>query len=587
MKVLIYGGRGWIGQQFIKVLKDKNVDFEVGKNKTDYITEIKDVTPTHVVSFIGRTHGEGFSTIDYLEQPGKLKENINDNLFSPIMIAEACRGMGVHVTYMGTGCIFTGDETTAFTEDSHPNFYGSSYSTVKGFTDRLMRNYDNVLNLRIRMPITDQKHPRNFITKITTYEKICSIPNSMSVLPLLLPYVVEMMDKNTTGTLNFTNPGVISHNEILEMYKEFVDSKFEWKNFSQEEQRQILLSERSNNHLDTTRLETLFPAVPSIHEAVKWCLERYNIGKNVLVTGGCGFIGSHFINSFDEYDTLVNIDALYYCSREDAVDPNKPNYTFVKNDLSSCDFLIKLLKKYSITHVVHFAAQSHVQNSFQESLQYTRDNVVGTHNLLEACRNYGSLKTFLHISTDEVYGDKSVDTMKTEQSIMCPTNPYSATKAGAELIVQSYIHSFNMPIMIARMNNVYGPHQHKEKVIPRFIDQLLNGEKITIHGDGSSTRDFMYVSDTVSALKIILERGEHGEIYNVGCDPDNDITILELAKKLIKITKNTEDFDDYLEFVPDRPYNDKRYYISNEKLKSLGWTQCVKFNDVIKDNILF
>ena len=581
MKVLIYGGRGWIGQQFVKILKDNTIDFEVGKNKTDYITEIKDVTPTHVVSFIGRTHGEGVSTIDYLEQPGKLNVNINDNLFSPIMIAEACRGLGVHFTYMGTGCIFTGDETTSFTEDSRPNFYGSSYSTVKGFTDRLMKNYDNVLNLRIRMPITDQKHPRNFITKITCYDQICSIPNSMSVLPLLLPYIVEMMNKNITGTLNFTNPGVISHNEILEMYKELVDPTFEWKNFSQEEQRQILLSERSNNHLDTTRLETLFPEVPSIRDAVKWCLERYKIGKNVLVTGGCGFIGSHFINSFDEYDTLVNLDALYYCSREDAVDPNKPNYTFVSNDLSSCDFLIKLLKKHSITDVVHFAAQSHVQNSFQEPLQYTMDNVVGTHNLLEACRNYRSIKTFLHISTDEVYGDNSANIMKTEQSIMCPTNPYSATKAGAELIVQSYINSFNMPIIIARMNNVYGPHQHKEKVIPRFIDQLTNGEKITIHGDGSATRDFMHVSDTVSALKIILDRGEHGEIYNVGCDPGNDITILELAKKLIKITKNTEDFDDYLEFVLDRPYNDKRYYISNEKLKNLGWTQCMNFNNYI------
>jgi dTDP-D-glucose 4,6-dehydratase len=137
------------------------------------------------------------------------------------------------------------------------------------------------------------------------------------------------------------------------------------------------------------------------------------------------------------------------------------------------------------------------------------------------------------------------------------------------------------------MNNVYGPYQHKEKVIPRFKDQLLNGEKITIHGDGSATRDFMYVSDTVSALRIILDRGKSGEIYNVGCDPGNDITILELAKKLIKIIKNTENFDEYLEFVPDRPYNDKRYYISNKKLKSLGWVQCMSFDDAIKHAILF
>jgi dTDP-glucose 4,6-dehydratase/UDP-glucose 4,6-dehydratase len=139
-----------------------------------------------------------------------------------------------------------------------------------------------------------------------------------------------------------------------------------------------------------------------------------------------------------------------------------------------------------------------------------------------------------------------------------------------------------MPIVIARMNNVYGPHQHKEKVIPRFIDQLKNGKKLTIQGDGSATRDFMYVDDTVKALRVILDEGVNGDIYNVGCDHGNDITILDLAKTLIKIIKNTDNFDDYLEFVEDRPYNDKRYYISNDKLKELGWTQTVTLSDGLK-----
>lgn len=572
MKILIYG-KGWIGNQFAKICND----YVFGEYKDNYEEEIERVNPTHVISCIGRTHGENFTTIDYLEQPGKLNENIRDNLYSPLILSEICRRKNIHFTYLGTGCIFKyEDGISEFSEDDKPNFFGSSYSIVKGYTDQLMG--DHVLNLRIRMPITELRHPRNFITKITTYEKICSVPNSMTVLPILLPYVLKLMNMKHTGTLNLTNPGVISHNEILEMYKDLVDPTFTWKNFTEEEQRQILLSDRSNNKLCTKKLEKIFPEIPHIHEAVRWCLERYTVGKNVLVTGGNGFIGSHFINNYSDYNTLVNLDAMYYCSRKDAVVPGKINYTFVKNDLSSCDFLINLLRKHSITHVVHFAAQSHVQNSFQESLQYTKDNIVGTHNLLEACRIYGSIKNFLHISTDEVYGDTLHTVMKDEQSIMCPTNPYSATKAAAELIVQAYRHSFKMPIMIARMNNVYGPNQHEEKVIPRFTSQLRNNKKITIHGDGSSTRDFMHVTDTVNALKIILEKGDQGEIYNVGCDPGNDITILDLAKKLIKSIKNTENFDDYLEFVPDRPYNDKRYYISNEKLKNLGWTQTIKFH---------
>lgn len=185
---------------------------------------------------------------------------------------------------MGTGCIFKYDEMhpfgveeNGFTEYSQPNFFGSSYSIVKGFTDRLIKSYDNVLNLRIRMPITGNKNGRNFITKITTYEKICSVPNSMTVLPVLLPLVLDMMTNKTVGTINLTNPGLVSHNEILEMYRELVDPNFTWNNFSQEEQRKILAADRSNNYLDTTRLETLFPNVMHIKEAVRLCLREYII----------------------------------------------------------------------------------------------------------------------------------------------------------------------------------------------------------------------------------------------------------------------------------------------------------------------
>jgi nucleoside-diphosphate-sugar epimerase len=238
----------------------------------DITNEIEYINPTHVISFIGRTHGEGYSTIDYLEQKGKLVENIRDNLFSPFVLAQICCSKNIHYTYLGTGCIFNYSDNKLFTENDKPNFYGSSYSVVKGFTDMMMHMYPNVLNLRIRMPITNINNPRNFITKITNYSKICSIPNSMTVLPELLPYVLDMMENNIGGTINLTNPGVISHNEILEMYKELVDPDFEWENFTIEEQRSILKSDRSNNHLDTTKLCQYYPQINNIHNAVRNCL---------------------------------------------------------------------------------------------------------------------------------------------------------------------------------------------------------------------------------------------------------------------------------------------------------------------------
>jgi dTDP-4-dehydrorhamnose reductase len=291
MKVLVYGSNGWIGQQFIDLLTHHNIDFIKGISRVNNLEEVKqeliNASPTHVISFIGRTHGtiddKIYTTIDYLEEKGKLYENIRDNLYSPFMLSVICKEMNIHYTYLGTGCIFKYDEyhlceeNNGFSEKSEPNFFGSAYSIVKGFTDKIMRELfqQNTLNLRIRMPITDNRNSRNFITKITTYEKICSIPNSMTVLPELLPKVIEMMKQNITGTINLTNPGLISHNEILEMYKEIVDPTFVWTNFTEEEQKQVINSERSNNYLDTSKLEYLFPDVMSIKDAVRHCLNQY------------------------------------------------------------------------------------------------------------------------------------------------------------------------------------------------------------------------------------------------------------------------------------------------------------------------
>ena len=615
MNILVFGSNGWIGKQFIQLLSDKNINFTLGKsrvNSIDNVTnELDSINPTHVVSFIGRTHGKingkVFTTIDYLEEEGKLVENIRDNLFSPIILADLCCKRKIHYTYLGTGCIFKfdqlhpfGEEKNGFDESSLPNFFGSSYSIVKGFTDQLMSLYnEHVLNLRIRMPITDEKNPRNFITKIVNYEKICSVPNSMSVLTELLPYVIDMMQNKITGNLNLTNPGLISHNDILTMYKEIVDPFFTWKNFSIEEQRKILSADRSNNFLDTTKLQEMYPNIKNIKDSIKECLIKYkenldieNINKrneiNLLITGGCGFIGSNFINNYfpkQKINSLINIDALYYCANEENIIENirlDNKYKFIKCNLCNSEFLDKILNTNEITHIIHFAAQSHVQNSFEDSIKFTHDNIVGTHTLLECCRKYGKIQKFIHVSTDEVYGESLNETNekhKTEQSILCPTNPYAATKAGAELIAQSYAHSYKMPIIITRGNNVYGPNQYPEKLIPLFIKLLKENKKVTIQGNGTSMRAFLHAYDTANAFECILEKGEIGEIYNIGCDANMEYTVMEVAKILIKMVKNTDDFEDWIEYIEDRPYNDQRYYISNQKIKDLGWEIKIKFEE--------
>lgn len=291
MKVLVYGANGWIGNQVCLILSKTDIDYVKGQaraeNTDELEKEIEEIKPTHVMSFIGRTYGKigdcEYTTIDYLEQKGKIKENVRDNLYSPIVLAILSSKYNFHYTYMGTGCIFEYDElthpfgieTNGFNEDSVPNFFGSSYSVVKGYTDRLMHLFPNVLNIRIRMPITSDLNSRNFITKITTYKKICSVPNSMTVLPELLPLMIDMaLDKKITGTINLTNPGLISHNDILEMYKEIVDTSFVWENFTIEEQAEILAAGRSNNYLDTTRLEELYPNVLNIKDSVRKCLEE-------------------------------------------------------------------------------------------------------------------------------------------------------------------------------------------------------------------------------------------------------------------------------------------------------------------------
>jgi UDP-glucose 4,6-dehydratase len=321
----------------------------------------------------------------------------------------------------------------------------------------------------------------------------------------------------------------------------------------------------------------------------KMSISENTVYSSILVTGGAGFIGSNFLNYMVRkypHTRFINFDKLDYCARVGNIDQDvakSTNYAFVQGDLLDEYLILKILNIEKVDAVVHFAAQSHVDNSFGNSIDFTLNNVLGTHKLLEACRIYGLIKRFIHISTDEVYGEIATGESH-EHSILDPTNPYAASKAAAEFIVKSYHHSFKLPVIITRGNNVYGPRQYPEKVIPRFITLLNNNQKCTIQGNGDNIRNFIFVDDTVRAVETILHKGEIAQIYNIGGTEEK--TVLEIAKLLIerlvpkaKQQMDTEGWKEHIEFIADRKFNDKRYSVNADKLLALGWKQEVTFTD--------
>lgn len=297
--------------------------------------------------------------------------------------------------------------------------------------------------------------------------------------------------------------------------------------------------------------------------------------KNVLVTGGCGFIASNFLNIMKEkYPTIhfVNIDKLDYCSNVENVKPGVA--TFVKGNVGNEELVEHLIQKYSFDVIFNFAAQSHVDNSFESALSFTRDNTYATHVLIECCRRHIPNVEFIHFSTDEVYGESKTDTPFTEEEgVLRPTNPYAASKAAAEMIVRSYIESFGMNAKIIRCNNVYGPNQYPEKLIPKFKRLLKDGKKCTIHGKNSSNikRAFMHVEDVVDAVEVVWKKGVPGEVYNIASD--DELNVMEVTRLIIEAVLGTTDYDKWITYVDDRPFNDGRYYICAKKLKALGWSQ--------------
>lgn len=315
--------------------------------------------------------------------------------------------------------------------------------------------------------------------------------------------------------------------------------------------------------------------------------------KTILVTGGCGFIASNFVHTLlatGQY-YVVNVDKLNYCANmknvtkkynyvsHKAEDVDLTNYCFYKTDINNADFILDILRKHKVQIVYHFAAQTHVDQSFGNSTQFVTDNVLGTSVLLECCREYGQLEKFIHVSTDEVYGDATPEREKLimKYGMYSPTNPYAATKAAAELMATSYLRSYKIPVVITRSNNVYGPQQYWEKIVPKFIYLLTNGKKVPIYGDGQAKRKYLHVDDASEAYMTVLEKGEVGQIYEMGSDIE--YTALDMAKKIIAKVKPFEDPEKWINYVEDRKFHDQRYLVNSATLEKIGWKAKRNFDD--------
>ncbi|KAM7200259.1 putative dtdp-d-glucose-dehydratase [Rhypophila sp. PSN 637] len=315
--------------------------------------------------------------------------------------------------------------------------------------------------------------------------------------------------------------------------------------------------------------------------------------KNIMITGGAGFIACwlvrHLTLTYPHAYNIVSFDKLDYCSslNNTRVLNEKRNFTFYQGDITHPAEVVNCLEKYNIDTIFHFAAQSHVDLSFGNSYGFTHTNVYGTHVLLESAKKVG-IKRFIHISTDEVYGevrDDEDDLLET--SILAPTNPYAASKAAAEMLVHSYQKSFKLPVIIVRSNNVYGPHQYPEKIIPKFTCLLNRSQPVVLHGDGTPTRRYLFAGDAADAFDTILHRGQLGQIYNVGSY--DEISNLELCSLLLEEMgiphASGEEFSKWVKYTHDRPFNDHRYAVDGTKLRQLGWDQKTSFKDGLRATV--
>lgn len=301
----------------------------------------------------------------------------------------------------------------------------------------------------------------------------------------------------------------------------------------------------------------------------------------IVITGAAGFIGSHVYDHFSSIfpnSKICILDKMTYAGNIKNISSilTNSNHNFVVGDLIDLEICLNTTKNADL--VINLAAESHVDNSFSNSIIFSKSNELGTHTLMEACRQ-NQVKKIIHVSTDEVYGENIKDPFK-EEDRLNPTNPYSASKAAAEMIVKSYFTSFNLPVIVVRANNIYGIRQFPEKIIPKFIIRCLNNLNLEIHGDGSNQRHYLAANDFAKALAILCSEGQPGEAYNIASDLElTNIEVANLIKSYFPENPNK------IEFVTNRPFNDSRYAVDDSKLRNLGWKPSKSLIDDLPDII--
>lgn len=308
--------------------------------------------------------------------------------------------------------------------------------------------------------------------------------------------------------------------------------------------------------------------------------------ENLLVTGGAGFIGGNFVQymaaKYPQYH-IYNLDLLTYAgdlTKHQEIE-NDANYSFVQIDIADRQAVNELFEQVDFSYIVHFAAESHVDRSITDPEVFVRTNVLGTQVLLDAAKR-STIKKFVHVSTDEVYGELDFDpaTFFTEETPLQPNSPYSASKASSDLLVKAYYETYGLPVNITRCSNNYGPYHFPEKLIPLTISRVLNGRKVPVYGDGKNIRDWLHVQDHCSAIDLVMHKGELGEVFNIG--GHNERTNLEVVQTIIQALGKSEEL---IDFVEDRLGHDKRYAIDPTKIERLGWRPVYDFESGIAQTV--
>ncbi|CAF3739178.1 unnamed protein product [Rotaria sp. Silwood1] len=508
----------------------------------------------------------------------KLIDTINDHLLIPLYVAQATTTSYSPIPVLLLTCI---------SNDNNLNI-------IQNATDQLINIYSHIVNAKLLTPVNDEDINENYFESLwtTNPEEFHHITVLSDILPILLALI---HDGKVNGQINICNKGTISLKYFKTIYSneikqenilpqsvpiDDITDKFEQWN------KQMISPETRQLYQASFLLPNVLKSIEQILQQQKIHMNR-NTSKILLVTGGCGFIGSTFINHWIETypnDKIINIDRLDpVANMKNISNPNSPNYTFILADINNKDIVLHLFNQYNITHIVHFAVQAHLDSSFGNSITFTESNVYGTHSVLEASRIYGKIQKFIHISTDEVYGETPSGSNQ-EICLLNPLNPYAATIAAAEFLVKSYGESFKLQYCIIRLCNVYGPRQHFEKVIPTFINTLLHGEKIKIHGDGKQIRHFIYVDDVIHAIEIILNKGKTKMIYNIGTK--NELNVLDIAKYILEKLQLNKNLDDVIIYVKPRSFSEKRYCTTICGLvKSLGWKEEISFDQGLEKTI--